>query len=146
MPASRTRLDLPKVVERFTDRTAGKRVDDVISKLLYELAVNYKPPVSDKAVSFESVSAFAADDATPSVAGGSAFKTANANATTITDLEGGTEGQQVWLLVDDANTTIDFNTGTNITGNGGANFVAKAGDCVHFIFLNGKWRGFISES
>lgn len=144
--ASRTKIDLPKVSEFFEDQRAGKRVDDVLSKLMYILATQYAPPVKKVDRQFDTVVAFAADDATPDVSDGNAFKTANANPTTITNFDGGVEGQEVWVLVDDSNTTIDFNTGTNIIGNKGANFVAAQGDFILFVRHSGKWYGFITES
>ncbi len=52
---------------------------------------------------------FADADATPSVAGGGkVFITANTGATTITDFDDGRAGQEIVVIINDGNTTIDF--------------------------------------
>jgi hypothetical protein len=64
---------------------------------------------------------FADLDATPDVSGGSHFKTANTGATTITDFDNpNASGQQIVVLIEDANTTIqDLSNGSNIRLQGG---------------------------
>ena len=88
---------------------------------------------------------FTSLDATPSVANGSLFKTANAGATTITMLDDGVTGQEVLILFNDANTTVDF-TGTNLKGNGAADFVASSGDHMNCVFDGTNWYCAVSNN
>ncbi len=88
---------------------------------------------------------FTSLDVTPSVASGSLFKTANAGATTITMLDGGVTGQEVLILFNDANTTVDF-TGTNLKGNGGADFTASSGDTMSAVFDGTNWYCAVSNN
>ena len=74
---------------------------------------------------------FSADDATPSVTGHSLFRTANANPTTITDFDNPTDGQNIWVLVNDAVTTFSFSTG--IEGYS-TSFLADNGAVYHFYY------------
>ncbi len=88
---------------------------------------------------WDTVGTFTADDATPSVSGGfNVYKTANANPTTVTMLDGGYTGQRVTIIIDDANTTIDF-TGTNLKGNGGADWSPAGGDFMVCTFDGTDW-------
>ena len=80
---------------------------------------------------------FAANDTTPSVAGGRLFKTANRNQTTITMFGGGVVGQQIQVYID-GNTTIDF-TGTRLKGNNGADFTDAAGAVLAAWFDGTYW-------
>ena len=75
--------------------------------------------------------AFSADDATPSVTGHSLFRTANANPTTITDFDNPIDGQNIWVLVNDAVTTFSFSTG--IEGYS-TSFLADNGAVYHFYY------------
>ncbi|MBI5454354.1 MAG: hypothetical protein HY956_07000, partial [Deltaproteobacteria bacterium] len=88
---------------------------------------------------------FTSLDATPSVANGSLFKTANAGATTITMLDDGVTGQEVLILFNDANTTVDF-TGTNLKGNGGTDFTASSGDTMSAVFDGTNWYCAVSNN
>ncbi len=56
--------------------------------------------VTNTPISFTSL------DATPSVSGGTFFKTANAGATTITAFDDGVRGQIIHVVFNDANTTV----------------------------------------
>jgi len=81
------------------------------------------------------------DDATPSVAVGGkrqSFKTQSVNPTTITAFDDGVAGQEITILFVDSNTTIDF-TGTNLNGNGGADFVGAIGDVMTGVFDGTDW-------
>lgn len=84
------------------------------------------------------ISTFTADDATPSVMGAEIWQTANVNPTTITMLDDGFVGQRVTVLIQDANTTIDF-TGTNLKGNGGADWNPANGDFMVCVFDGTDW-------
>lgn len=63
------------------------------------------------------VVAFISLDATPSVKFGNNFKTANAGATTITALDDCSDGQEVKLIVNDANTAITDGGLLHMAGN-----------------------------
>jgi hypothetical protein len=82
---------------------------------------------------------FSANDATPSVAAGTVFRTANTLATTITAFDDATRGKEIIVFIGDANTTIDF-TGTTLKGNGGADWSPSSGDFLRGIFDGTNWR------
>lgn len=88
---------------------------------------------------------FAAQDATPDVSQGTVFKTANATATTITMFDSAYDGQTIWVVVNDANTTIDF-TGTNLKGNGGVDWTPTTGDHLQAVFVSPNWYCRISDN
>ena len=75
---------------------------------------------------------FTDEDATPSVKGGEAFKTANTQATTITDFDNTYDGQVFSVIIGDANTTVDF-TATNLKGNGGGDWSPAVNDSMTVI-------------
>ena len=81
---------------------------------------------------------FTAADATPSVLAGRNFVTANTGATTITDFDDGTDGQEIVVEIGDGNTTIDF-TGTNLTGNGGSDWSPADGDHMRCVYNGSAW-------
>ena len=78
------------------------------------------------------------NDATPTVAGNSLVRTANTNPTTITMFDDGTSGQEITVIFNDANTTIDF-TGTNLKGNVGVDFTGAVGDIMTGVFDGTDW-------
>lgn len=76
-----------------------------------------------------------ADDATPSVLGGSVWLTGG--TTTITDFDDGVTGQIITILSEHAVTITD---GTNIILNGSANFVMASTDSLTLICkADNKW-------
>lgn len=83
---------------------------------------------------------FGANDTTPSVAAGRNFRTANTQATTITDFDDALDGQEIVVRVDDAFTTFDF-TGSGLVGNAGADYAASNGDRIHATYdaAEGVW-------
>ena len=91
------------------------------------------------------VHTFAAGDATPSVAGGHVFKTANTGATTITMFDDGYTGQKITVIIGDANTTIDF-TGTNLEGNAGVDWSPAQNDHLSAVFDGTNWFCSISDN
>lgn len=97
------------------------------------------------AVYKHTVQTFSASDATPAVSGGTVFKTANAVPTTITMFDSGVEGQTIWVVVNDVNTTIDF-TGTNLKGNGGADWTPTTGDTMTCVFVSPNWYCNVSDN
>lgn len=80
---------------------------------------------------------FASTDATPSVALGNDFLTANASATTITHFDDFQLGQLIRVRVNDANTT--FGHGSGIITRTGANVVATNGLIYQFIRRGSDW-------
>jgi len=83
---------------------------------------------------YEDVSrSFTTLDATPSIANGNVFKTANGGATTITTFTDGISGEKYIILIGDANTIIDF-TGTNLEGNAGADWSPTTGDWMECFY------------
>jgi hypothetical protein len=91
------------------------------------------------------VIAFTDGDATPDVGGGNVFKTANTGATTITMFDGGTNGQIIWVIIGDVNTTLDF-TGTNLEGNGGVDWTPTTNDHMICAFDGTNWFCTISDN
>lgn len=91
------------------------------------------------------VAAFADGDATPDVGNGNFFKTANSGATTITMFDGGSNGQTIYVLIADANTTIDF-TGTNLEGNAGVDWTPTTNDHMVCISDGTNWFCSISDN
>ncbi len=76
-----------------------------------------------------------ANDATPTVAGGSTFTTGG--TTTITDFDDGVLGQTITILSEHAITITD---GTNIILHGSANFVMAASDSLTLVLkADNKW-------
>jgi hypothetical protein len=87
-------------------------------------------------------------DATPSATGASFLYTANTGATTITDFDGTlNDGQNLWVFVNDANTTFDF-TSSGLEGST-EDITAATGQSYLFIYstVDSQWhlaRGTIS--
>ena len=92
-----------------------------------------------------SVVSFAAGDTTPSVANGNVFKTANTGATTITMFDDGVAGQKITVIIGDGNTTLDF-TGTNLKGNGGADWPSTTNDHMTCIYDGTNWYCDVSDN
>lgn len=86
----------------------------------------------------ETFQTFTANDATPSVARGRKFKTANSGATTVTMFDDGEDGQEIFVIINDANTTIDF-TGTNLKGNAGVDWTPGSGDTLIAVYDGTNW-------
>mgnify|MGYP003667487630 CR=1 FL=1 len=85
---------------------------------------------------------FTANNATPSVGNGTSnfFVTANTLATTITNFTNGYLGQEIRILANDANTTIQHNAGLILRG--GANYVMSNGDILSLHRQGSLWREF----
>lgn len=81
---------------------------------------------------------FTANDATPSVAGGWLFETANTAPTTVTTFDGGVEGQEVVVKINDAFTTLDFSA-SSLVGNGGVDLACQSGDLVRAVRWGTTW-------
>lgn len=84
------------------------------------------------------------DDRTPSVQGYEKWITANTGALPgeLTMFDGGIEGQEIWILCNETNTSFDFGhtTATNIWGNGDADFSCTgAGDLLRCVYSSGHW-------
>ena len=88
---------------------------------------------------------FTASDATPSVATGAVFRTANAVGTTITAFDDGVIGQSITVIINDANTTVDF-TGTTLKGNAGVDWSPASGDHMTCVFGGTNWYCDVSDN
>lgn len=97
------------------------------------------------AVLVHDVHSFSTGDATPTVAGGKVFQTNNATPTTITMFDGGLEGQEITVLINDNNTTFDF-TGTNLKGNVGVDWSPVQFDHMYCTFDGTRWFCRISDN
>lgn len=75
---------------------------------------------------------------TPNVAGQQFWITSNSNPTTITDFPGGVNGQELNIIVNDANTTFQHNGSTIVMPNAG-NVKARSGQ-IYVFRKNGAWR------
>ena len=76
---------------------------------------------------------FGDGDATPDVSAGNIFITANTGATTITDFDTSlVNGQPIWIIVNDSNTTFSFAGG--LEGVGTENYVARNGDLIQGMY------------
>jgi hypothetical protein len=86
----------------------------------------------------QTATAFTDAATTPSVSAAGAwfFKTANTGSTTINSLSGGVQGQHVFILVNDNNTTFDFTSTTLFTING-TDYLAATGDIVECLNTDG---------
>jgi len=84
-------------------------------------------------------------DTTPSVQGGSTFQTANTGATVISMFDDGQNGQTIFVLINDANTTIDF-TGTSLEGNGLVDWTPASGDSMMCTYTGSNWYCQISAT
>jgi hypothetical protein len=84
-------------------------------------------------------------DTTPEVGGVGILVTANATPTTISNFDGGVNGQQLVVLINDANTTIDF-TVTALKGNNGADWTPTTGDHMTCTRIGGAWYCNVSDN
>ena len=87
---------------------------------------------------------FGPNDATPSVVGYTSFLTTNTAATTITDFDDGFIGQDIVVIIGDANTTIDF-TSSALIGNAGADWSPGSGDWLRAYYNGTNWYCTITE-
>lgn len=78
-------------------------------------------------------STFADGDTTPDISGFNVWKTANTSATTISNFDGATGGEQIFVIINDSNTAIDF-TSSSLKGNGGADWTASIYDSMYCVF------------
>jgi len=84
---------------------------------------------------------FANADTTPSVAGGSMFKTANTGATTITDFDDTRgDGHLITVFFNDSLTTVKHTAGLILLPNG-VDQTFALGDWAQFLSHGGIWYG-----
>ena len=91
---------------------------------------------------------FADADTTPSVRTTERyglFKTANTGATTISDFDDGQVGQVIYVIIDDANTTIDF-TSSGLKGNAGVDWSPTTGDHMTCVYDGTDWYCDVSDN
>lgn len=127
----------------FYDIAAGKEGDvQIVGNQSSTGAVNLALPRLRNGHPFAT---FADQDATPSVVGGSRFKTANTIATTITNLDQGYDGQEVVVVFGDALTTIDF-TASAMKGNAGADWTPAVNDSMSCVYDGTNWFCDVSDN
>jgi hypothetical protein len=90
------------------------------------------------ALSVGSQQTLTADSTTPSVAAGSHWISANTVSTTISNFTNGTNGQIIYVEVNDANTILDC-TASNLSC-GGTDITPAAGDLFSFIYDGTNWN------
>lgn len=84
------------------------------------------------------IGTYTAGDTTPSVANGVTYmRIANASPVTITNFDDGVEGQELTLVFDDANTTVNR---ANAVLDGGANFVSTQYDTLTLVRGPNYWH------
>ena len=89
-------------------------------------------------VRYRNILTFAKSDATPSVAQGNLFKTANLSATSISNFTNGLSGQEIYVMCGDTNTTVVSGETLKLNGsNFGCN---SANGVLRLIFDGSKWR------
>lgn len=91
----------------------------------------------------DTIQTFTDGDATPSIANYAVFKTANTSDTTITDFDGGIDGQEITVIVDDEYTIFGFGeSGTSVKGHYNENWRAKTGDMIRCVYdaTDDVWR------
>ncbi|WP_221800177.1 polysaccharide deacetylase family protein [Paenibacillus typhae] len=81
---------------------------------------------------------FTVGSATPSVASGNYFLCNDTAANTITNFLGGTNGQIIYVGLNNTNTTIQNNA--NIKLQGGANFTGNKNDMIQLIYDTVTWK------
>lgn len=82
---------------------------------------------------YANVRLLAVNDTTPSVLDGKVFRTLNTSATTISNFDDGYDGQEITIIVRDANTTFDM-TGAGLRGNQGVDWVAADNDTITCVY------------
>jgi len=78
-------------------------------------------------------------DTSPGCSGRERLVTANTGATAIADFDGHQTGQDVWLRINDAYTTLVHAAGV-LELISGKNVVCASGDLFHFRDLSGAWK------
>ena len=91
------------------------------------------------------IQTFTAGDTSPSVVGHNLFQTANTGSTTITDFDDGRVGQRIDVLIQDANTTIDF-TASGLKGNAGVDWTPTTGDSMYCVYDGTDWFCIVSDN
>jgi hypothetical protein len=82
---------------------------------------------------------FTTGTATPNVGGKNRLQAANTSAITITNFNGGVNGQSLMIL-GDGYTTLQQNS--TIANTGGSNTLLASGSWYHYIKINGVWTQF----
>lgn len=88
---------------------------------------------------------FSPNDTTPSVAYYENYKTSNTGATSVSQFDDGRPGQRIVVVINDANTTIDF-TGSFLKGNNGADWSPSSGDHMTCVFDGTYWYCDVSNN
>lgn len=86
----------------------------------------------------QSLSILPIDDTTPTVLGKETLRTANTVATLISNFDDGEVGQEILVLVNDANTTLDFSA-SSLKGNNGVDWAVPNGESFRAIYDGASW-------
>ena len=111
-------------------------IDDLhseVSASAYTSQINSGSTISE-------IKTFTSRDTTPSVKYGTLFKTGNDRPISITQFDDGIVGQQITIIINDANTDFAHDV-RKIYLNGGTNWTAgTTGDTISFVCVDGtKW-------
>jgi len=131
-------------IKVFDNRLSGGTTSEVLVQTGTNGDSNFQR-VMEENVPIKLVHSFGSTDATPSVLGRNIFKTANAGGTTITDFDDGIAGQSILVIINDANTTVDF-TSSGLKGNGGADWSPTTGDHMTCVFDGTDWYCDVSDN
>ena len=117
-------------------RSAGGvygKIDLKISRLYSELESGFVAP---------QVFTITANASTYDATSKNCVQTANTLATNLDGLTGAVDGQEITLLIKDANTTIRHNIGGagRFVMDSGANYAAANGDVLKFISNSNVWK------
>lgn len=80
---------------------------------------------------------FTNSDTSPDVRLSRVFRAANSGATTITKFDGAIDGQQIAILFENSNTTLQHGTFLKLAG--GVNFTGTANDTMTLLYYNGAF-------
>ena len=120
----RSKIEIGQIYQAVTEVDDSRGLNDV---RLYVNGAEYS--------SWRNVSG-----ATPNVSNRDLFTLTQGGATVVTDFIGGRDGQQIKMLVRNADTTFDF-TGTNLKGNDGVDYAASINDLITATYYSslGVW-------
>lgn len=103
----------------------------------FAAAVPSNAVIANTEVLYSAELSYTPADTTPTVLGQKFLSITNAGPVTITNLDDGHARQEITLLFNDANTTIQ--DGSNFQLSGGVNFVSTANDTLSLVKLGTVW-------
>ena len=122
---------------------AIQRIEEDVNDLHTEVSESVYVQQLNSGSFVSEIKAFTARDTTPSVSGGTLFKTANDRATSISAFDDPTIGQQITILIADTYTDF-FDDGRGTTNglklSGATNWTtATTNDSITFVYNGSKW-------